>query len=141
MLRHHGNKAVMLWMTDRQTVCHLAEWLSRQMDRRMNGFMLRWIHAYSLGMNPYNEIWLNYSNKQRNRNDSRKNPRILTANLNSVSLEGLDSQNLNVATTEVDTSGKQADELSGNKDTAHWVEFRVLESTEEIVLRIHSETT
>lgn len=100
MLMQEGNKALMLWMTDRQTVCHLAEWLSRQMDRRMNGFMLRWIHAYSLGMNPYNEIWQNYSNKQRNRNNSRKNPRILTANLNSVSLEGLDSQNLNVATTE-----------------------------------------
>lgn len=34
-------------------------------------------------------------------------------------------------------SGKQADELSGNKKTAWWMDITVLESTVEIVLKIH----
>ncbi len=54
----------------------------------------------------------------------------------------LNSQNLNVAATEElkGTRGKQADELSGSNETARWMDIRVSESTEEIVLRIHYET-
>lgn len=98
-LLHERNEVLTLWMTDGHTVCHLAEWLSRQMDRCMNGFMPRWIHAgLQLQNGSSQRFWLNYSNKQGNQN----NAKIWgTEQIIGYCVFGqLDSQNLNVATTE-----------------------------------------
>lgn len=81
------NEALTLWMTDGRTVCHLADWLSRQMDKRIYAKIESHLQ---LGMNAQ-KCGKNYSNKQGNV-DNFENQRNLTTNRNTVSLDGLTAE-------------------------------------------------
>lgn len=107
----------MTWVTDRHAVCHLAKWMSRQMDRIKNGFQPRLIPSLQLEMNLHNNFLGQITAISR----GSWNNFGITRVIGILTSQSMTAKKMKCSNNWGAKRIGILNELSGNKETAVWI--------------------